>query len=105
MKMKPRDEQLLCDAILVAIAGFDPTPEEVEFVLKDALTTWSDIHGNVNNEAWCNDPQFSRELRKALTDLRDNRAEAYWTERNTFDDALARKCDADAAMNAARALK
>lgn len=103
--MKPRDEQLLCDAILVAIAGFDPKPEEVEFVLKDALTSWTGIHENVNDEAWCEDPQFSRELRKALAGMRDNRAEAYWTERATFDDALARKCDADAAMNAARALK
>jgi len=103
--MKPRDEQLLCDAILAAIAGFDPKPEDVESILSDAWESWEDIHENVLDEDWCDRQQFSPELRKALADLRDNRAEAYWTERNTFDDALARKCDADAAMNAARALK
>ena len=103
--MKPRDEQLLCDAILAAIAGFDPKPEEVEFILSDVWESWKDIRENVSDEAWCDRQQFSRELRKALADMRDNRAEAYWTERNAFDDALARKCDADAAMNAARALK
>lgn len=105
MKMKPRDEQLLCDAILAAIAKFDPKPEEVEFILLDVWESWNDICEKVNDEAWCDRQQFSRELRKALADLRDNRAESYWTERNTFDDALGRKCDADAAMNAARALK
>lgn len=56
----------------------------------------------------CEDDEIDAILSRVAEVYRERRAnagEAYWTERNTFGDALARKCDADAAMNAARALK
>lgn len=56
----------------------------------------------------CEDDEIDAILSRVAEVYRErnaNAAEAYWTERNTFDDALARKCSADAAMNAARALK
>ena len=77
--MTPRDEDLLCQAILDAIADFDPTPEQAAAVLETASGEWRAI--------------------------RERRAEEQWIERQRFDGALARKLKGLADMDAARALK
>ena len=79
MKMTPRDQDHLCQAIIDVIADYDPSPEDAAAVLEDAKGEW---------RAVC-----------------ENRAEAQWIDRQRFDSALARKLKGLADMDAARALK
>lgn len=80
--MTPKDEDILCQAILDAISDYDPDPDEAAAVLETAKGEWRAIY--------------------------ENRAEEQWIERQRFDGALARKLRelADMAdMEEARRLK
>ena len=78
-EMTPREEDMLCQAIIDAIADYDTTPEKAAAILEAAKGEWSAIY--------------------------ENRAEEQWIERQRFDSALARKLKSLADMDAARALK
>lgn len=77
--MTPRDESNLCEAILDALADYDPSPEDAAAILEDAKGEWRAIY--------------------------ENRAEEQWIERQRFDSALARKLKGLADTDAARNLK
>lgn len=77
--MTPNDEAAMVEAIISALADYDPTPEEAAIALETAKGEWQAI--------------------------RENRAEEDWIDRQRFDYALARKLNALAVADAARALK